>query len=433
MNPAIELLVPAGDLEKLKYGLAYGADAVYAGVPRYSLRARENGFTTETIEQAITCCHDLNKKIYLTLNIFPHNSKLESFKNTLSWMSQLKPDALILSDPGVIMLAKELCPHIPIHLSTQANTVNWASVRFWKELGVKRIILSRELSITEIKEIRHQVPGIELECFVHGSICVAYSGRCLLSNYFNYRDPNQGTCTNSCRWSYRLYQHDRSPEEMADDLPRDYFLEETERPGQFMPIDEDEHGTYIMNSKDLCAIYLLDKLAEAGIDSFKIEGRSKSVYYVSVVTRAYRQALDDFQAGRPFNAVLEKEIFTVANREYITGFLERNPGWLGENYLDSRPANCTHQYCGIVRSVDSARKLMTVSVRNRFQTGDELELITPGADHSFTVESIFTQEGDLIQTAHGGSGEVLIPYRKDPGEFALLRRKITATVSKILA
>ena len=428
----IELLAPAGDFEKLKYGLAYGADAIYAGIPRYSLRARENDFTAETIEQAVHYCHSRNKKIYLTLNIFPHNSKIESFKKTLSWMSGLKPDAVILSDPGVILLAKELCPRIPIHLSTQANTVNWVSVRFWKELGVSRIILSRELTITEIEEIRQKVPGIELECFVHGSICVAYSGRCLLSNYFSYRDSNQGTCTNSCRWSYRLYQNDRNSNEKNNAFAQNYFLEETERPGQFMPVDEDEHGSYIMNSKDLCAIRLLDKLADAGVNSFKIEGRSKSVYYVSVTVRAYRRALDNLQAGKSYDSAPEQELFTIANREYITGFFERNPGSSGENYLDSRPGNCSHQYCGIVRSTDKGKKQMKVSVRNRFQTGEELELITPRSSQPFTVESIYTFEGEKIETTHGGSEDVVLPYQDDPGEFGLLRRKIKAAVIKTL-
>ena len=227
MNKKVELLAPAGDLTKLHYALAYGADAVYAGVPRFSLRARENDFDNKSIEEAVDIVHNLNKKIYLTLNIFPHNRKINSFIESLRWMENLAPDAIIISDPGIIHLSKKYCPSIPLHLSTQANTVNWASVQFWYKQGVRRIILSRELSIDEITEIKEKVPEIELESFVHGAICVAYSGRCLLSNYFTHRDPNQGTCTHSCRWDYKVYgENDFSNEEKYKELQGNYFIEE---------------------------------------------------------------------------------------------------------------------------------------------------------------------------------------------------------------
>jgi putative protease len=428
MKVKVELLSPAGNFEKMKYALAYGADAVYAGIPRYSLRARENDFTTELLAGAIEYCHQSDRKIYLTLNIFPHNRKIEAVKTSLTWLAQKRPDAIIISDPGVILLAKELCPQIPVHLSTQVNTLNWVSVKFWKEIGVDRIILSRELAISEIAEIRQKVPDIELECFVHGAVCVAYSGRCLLSSYFNFRDPNQGICTNSCRWLYRLYQDqpDPPPSSPQDYQPLHgkYYLEEDERPGQFMPIDEDEHGTYIMNAKDLCAVGLLDQLAAAGVNSFKIEGRSKSVYYVSVTTRAYRRAIDNLLAGRPYDHAVEQELFSVANREYSSGFLESNPRAAGENYAESQPANCTHQYCGIVRNADPCGNLMQVSVRNRICCGEELEIITPQKNQVFKVEAIYSLDGAKVEMAHGGGRDVRIPCSNPPGEYALLRRKL---------
>jgi putative protease len=426
MKVKVELLSPAGNFEKLKYALAYGADAVYAGIPRYSLRARENDFTAELLAEAIEYCHQSNRKIYLTLNIFPHNRKIEAIKTALAWAAQQQPDAIIVSDPGVILLTRELCPHIPLHLSTQVNTVNWVSVKFWKEIGVDRIILSRELAISEIAEIRQKVPDIELECFVHGSVCVAYSGRCLLSHYFNFRDPNQGTCTHSCRWLYRLYQDqpNPSPPEEYRPLHGQYYLEENERPGHLMPIDEDEHGTYIMNAKDLCAVGLLDRLAAAGVDSFKIEGRSKSVYYVSVTTRAYRRAIDNLLAGRAYDHAVEQELFSVANREYSSGFLESNQRLASENYTESQPANCTHQYCGLVRNLDSRSNLMQVSVRNRIRRGEDLEIITPQHNQVFKVEAIYTLDGEKVEMAHGGSRDVRIPCQNPPGEYALLRRKL---------
>lgn len=429
----IELLSPAGNFEKLKYALAYGADAVYAGVPRFSLRARENDFTDESLEEAVKYTHDLDKKIYLTLNIFPHNQKIEPFKKALKFMKVIKPDALILSDPGVIYFAKEICPEIPIHLSTQANTVNWASVKFWKEQGVSRIILSRELSIKEISDINKNNTEVELESFVHGAICVAYSGRCLLSNYFNHRDPNQGTCTNSCRWEYNVYEEkNKKP---TDYLPilGDYFIEEKDRPGDLMQIDEDEHGTYIMNSKDLCAIELLDQLADAGISSFKIEGRTKSVYYLSVITRAYRKAIDDLYAGKSFSTALKEEIYTVANREYITGFLEKKPLSSGENYENSHADNQSHIFCGIVREFDKSNNMIRIALRNRFESGDYLEILTPENTYKFTVQEIHSLKGDIKDAAHGGGEDIWInapEINNMDFRYALIRRPVKQEVFK---
>ena len=316
-----ELLSPAGSPEKLKYALAYGADAVYAGIPKFSLRARENPFKNDLLEDAISYTHDKGKKIYVTANILPPNRKIASFKKSLAQHAELGPDAFIMADPGMIQYALKEFPQIPVHLSVQTNTMNWSSVEFWYNLGVKRVILSRELSLEEIQEIHERVPGMELEAFVHGSICIAYSGRCLLSNYFNKRDANQGTCTNSCRWEFNVKEETGKETEEYKPLEGQYAIEEIQREGEMMPVDEDEHGTYIMNSKDLRAVEYLKPLQDAGVISFKIEGRSKSIYYLSLVTRAYRKAITDLTEGRSFDPELLGEINKTANRGFTSAFL----------------------------------------------------------------------------------------------------------------
>ncbi|MCK5664910.1 MAG: tRNA 5-hydroxyuridine modification protein YegQ, partial [Thiotrichaceae bacterium] len=320
-----ELLLPAGTLKNMRYAYAFGADAVYAGQPRYSLRARNNDFTYENIETGINEAHKQAKKFFLASNVIPHNSKIKTYMDDIAPIIELQPDALIMADPGLIMMVKERWPETTIHLSVQANTVNYATVKFWQSVGVERVILSRELSLNEIEEIRQQCPDMELEVFVHGALCIAYSGRCLLSGYFNHRDPNQGTCTNACRWEYKVHDAKEnitgdielskpepqkidfdpfavmnSPEAFPDDsqlqrhpdADKTYLIEEAERPGEYMPIIEDENGTYIMNSKDLRALEHVERLMQIGIDSLKIEGRTKSHYYVARTAQVYRQAID---------------------------------------------------------------------------------------------------------------------------------------------
>jgi len=299
-----ELLCPAGSPEKLRYALAFGADAVYAGIPRFSLRAKENPYNNSSLKEDIEYCHQVGKKIYVTANILPQNRKLQSFKRSIATIAAARPDGIIMSDPGMIQYVKTEFPELPIHLSVQTNTINWMSVAFWRDYGVKRIILSRELSMQELDEIHTQVPGMELESFVHGSICIAYSGRCLLSNYFNHRDANQGTCTNSCRWEYNVKEELPEGEQSTQSPQGGYLIEEKGRNGDLMPIEEDEHGTYIMNSKDLRAIEHLDRLWRAGGESFKIEGRTKSIYYLSLVTQSYRRAIDDMASNKPFDPQL---------------------------------------------------------------------------------------------------------------------------------
>jgi putative protease len=310
-----ELLAPAGSLAMLRTALAFGADAVYAGQPRYSLRVRNNDFGDLDRWPAPSAKRTPPaRKLYVVSNVLPHNRKVRSYLADMAPVVALKPDALIMADPGLIDLVRETWPEMPVHLSVQANTVNFAAVRFWQKLGITRIILSRELSLDEVAEIRQQCPDIELEVFVHGALCVAYSGRCLLSGYFNHRDPNQGTCTNSCRWDYKVQAatEDAAGDIRAASLPAAgltngrWLLEEKERRGELMPIDEDEHGTYIMNSKDLRAVEHVRRLAEIGVDSLKIEGRTKSPYYVARTAQVYRRAIDDAVAGRPFRPRLAR-------------------------------------------------------------------------------------------------------------------------------
>ncbi len=422
-----ELLVPAGTFEKMQYAFAYGADAVYAGIPRFSLRARENDFTLEKVVRAMDYAKQKSKKLYLTMNIFPHNNKIESFTAMLDQVASLHPDGLIMADPGMILVARERHPDLPIHLSTQANTINWQSARFWHKMGIKRIILSRELRLDEIEEIRQHVPEIELETFIHGAICIAYSGRCLLSNYFTHRDANQGTCSNACRWEYKVYAEPAEMEEERDVLlsvREHYYLEESERPGQLMPVDEDEHGTYIMNAKDLSTIHILDKIVRAGLDSVKVEGRTKSIYYVSIVTRAYRQALNLIARNEKLPDDLTGEVFAVANRGYVTGFLERNPLEKGQNYESGHSVNQSRLFCGIVKQWNAENGLATIAVRNRFESGDILELVSPSKTVPFRVDVFTDTNGARLTVAHGGGKDILIPLPEKPEPYALLRKVV---------
>lgn len=439
----IELLLPAGDFQKMKFAYAFGADATYLGIPRFSLRARENGFKKGTEIDAIHYAHALGKKVYLTANIIPHNHKVEPFMNYVDGLlEQTQPDAWIMSDPGMIMMMRDKHPDQEIHLSVQANSVNYASAKFWESMGVNRIILSREISIKEIKEIREQCPNLELEAFVHGSICIAYSGRCLISNYMSYRDPNQGTCSHSCRWEYKMYEKgeiqpaewlaEANPEDIAitqhgDEyisLKKDYYLEETERPGEFMQIDEDENGTYLMNARDLCAIEHLEALRDAGVDSLKVEGRSKSVYYAAVIARVYRKALDDLNQGIPFNENYFEEVFSTSHRGLIAGFLFGNPGRSAQKFDKAKPEASTHQFSGIIHEYNSEKGLLKVEPRNPIRKGMTLELLTPNDTIPFEVTDILDKNLRSIDAIHGGLHYCYIPYPQDPGEFALLREKL---------
>ncbi|MFQ5443760.1 MAG: U32 family peptidase C-terminal domain-containing protein [Nitrospinales bacterium] len=418
---ALELLAPAGSPEKLRYALAYGADAVYAGISKFSLRARENGFKDASLKEAIEYTHRLGKKIYVTANILAPNRKIDSFRKSLAMFAEAGADAFIMADPGMIRFALKEFPGIPVHLSVQTNTLNWPSVEFWGDMGVRRTILSRELSLDEIREIHEKVPGMELESFVHGAICIAYSGRCLLSNYFNHRDANQGTCTNSCRWEYNVYKEGNGESAPAGPQPLqgEYFIEETQRPGEFMPIDEDEHGTYIMNSKDLRAIQYMRELRDAGVISYKIEGRSKSLYYLSLVTRTHRKALDDMEGGRPFNPGLLKELDKTSNRGFTSAFLIPNSDRETERFDSTQEYDLPQVYAGLV--TDQRRDgWMEVEVKNRLELGDRVEYISPQRNYNFSISAMEDGDGSAVSLAHGGNGRVWIKTEQPIEPYALL-------------
>jgi putative protease len=441
---APELLLPAGSLDKMRAAYDFGADAIYAGQPRYSLRARNNEFRLEQIGQGIAEAHARGKKFFVTSNLLPHNDKVRTYLRDIEPVIQMKPDGLIMADPGLIMMVRERMdsgnyPDVPIHLSVQANTVNYMAVKFWQKVGVTRIILSRELSLDEIEKIRQECPDMELEVFVHGALCIAYSGRCLLSGYFNRRDPNQGTCTNACRWSYATTPTAVDPntgEAMPAPMEKDfdfakaqqeaetsfsgcgdghrhpaadqvYLLEEAGRPGQYMPIMEDEHGTYILNSKDLRAVEYVERLTKIGVDSLKIEGRTKSLYYVSRTAQVYRRAIDDAVAGRPFNPALITELEGLANRGYTTGLLDRRPANDYQNYETGHSVAHRSQFVGEVGQVLNG--WAEVETKNRFAVGDTLEVVHPGGNQLIKLEHMRNTADQPIKVAQGNPVKVRIP------------------------
>ncbi|MBF0622414.1 MAG: tRNA 5-hydroxyuridine modification protein YegQ [Magnetococcales bacterium] len=422
-----ELLAPAGTLQSLRYALAYGADAVYVGLPRYSLRVRENEFDNTILKQAIQETRQHGKKLYLACNIAAHNSKIDSFLNDMAPIIDLGPDALILSDPGIIHLVRRDYPDVPIHLSVQANVVNYAAVRFWQQHGIQRIILSRELSLDEIETIRNRCPDIELETFIHGALCVAYSGRCLLSGYMSHRDANQGACTNACRWNYQAKEAEQTPE--GDIIPKTsheplFLLEEKGRPGEWLAAEEDEHGTYIFNAKDLRAIQHVERFAQMGIHSLKIEGRTKSYFYVSRATQIYRQALDAVAAGAPFDPQWMTDLEDLGNRGYTEGFYRRHAPEQIQNYRFGHSQN--HQrFVGEV--INQEKGKMHVAVKNHFEQGDEMMLMTPRGNIHFTVEDMTNLKGEAMAVAPGSGHTVVMdaPTQKTL-DYALLVKTHTS-------
>nr|WP_227500202.1 tRNA 5-hydroxyuridine modification protein YegQ [Marinobacter nanhaiticus] len=410
-----ELLAPAGTLDHLETAFAYGADAVYAGQPRYSLRVRNNSFKDPSaLAEGMERARALGRAFYLVSNIAPHNSKVRTYLNDLEPIVEQGPDALIMSDPGLIMLVREHWPDQPIHLSVQANAVNWATVEFWRRQGIQRVILSRELALDEVREIRERVPDMELEVFVHGALCMAYSGRCLLSGYMNHRDANQGACTNACRWNYRAvdHTHDHSDDLVASSAvqtvePRELLLEEPNRPGSFIPAYEDEHGTYIMNSRDLRAVQHVGELVRMGVHSLKIEGRTKSTYYVARTTQVYRRAIDSAVAGQPFDMALMDELEALSNRGYTEGFLRRHLPQDYQNYERGTSDLGSQQLVGAV--VEASDHWLTIDVKNRFAPHQPLELITPAGSLRFDAATIESSTGQTMEYAPGSGYRVRIP------------------------
>ncbi|OAL83309.1 U32 family peptidase [Acinetobacter terrae] len=456
MTTVTELLSPAGSLKNMRYAFAYGADAVYAGQPRYSLRVRNNAFDHDNLKIGIEEAHALGKKFYVVVNIQPHNSKLKNFIRDLEPVVAMQPDALIMSDPGLIMMVREHFPDVPVHLSVQANAVNWATVKFWQNMGLTRVILSRELSIEEIEEIKNNVPGMEIEVFVHGALCMAYSGRCLLSGYMNKRDANQGACTNACRWDYKI--HDAVEDETGDVIPVQHIEESSSccqhkdadeqhalEQHQFgepvllqrneedmFAAEEDEHGTYFMNSKDLRAVQHVDRLAKMGIHSLKIEGRTKSYFYCARTAQIYRKAIDDALAGKPFDPSLMTQLEGLANRGYTEGFLRRHVHSEYQNYETGSSRFDHQQFVGEV--LERNGDYIKIDVKNRFVVGDSLELMTTKGNINFILTEIKDKKGNLIEDAKGSGHVVDIPVPADVDmRYALLIRNLPNSTADISA
>jgi len=415
----------------MRYALAYGADAVYAGMPRYSLRVRNNDFLEQNLQSGIREAHAQGRRFYLACNLMPHGAKLKTFLQDIEPVVAFGPDALIMSDPGLIMLVRERWPDIAVHLSVQANTVNSASVQFWRKTGIGRVILSRELSLDEIGEIRQECPETELEVFVHGALCIAYSGRCLLSGYFNHRDANQGSCTNSCRWEYQVGESTGGEEESGvaqtgqsrhPAAEQVYLLQEKERPGEFMPIYEDEQGTYIMNSRDLRAVEHVRRLVQIGVDCLKIEGRTKSNYYAARTSRVYRQAIDDAVAGVPFRPELMMELEGLASRGYTDGFYQRHETQELQNYRDGSSRSSRQQFVAEVSEYDPVSGMSLLDVKNKFGVGDRLELLSPGGSEEFRLDAMEDLEGGPMRQAPGGGYRVRVRLPGGNPEMGLIAR-----------
>lgn len=398
----IELLSPAGNRERLEYALAYGADAVYMAGSRYSLRAFADNFEPDELKNALELVHSKGKKAYITVNIYAHNSDIDGMEDYFRFLYDIGADAVLVSDLGVLEAAKKGAPELPVHISTQANVTNYAAARFFCNAGAERIVLARELSIEEIALIHQKVPQAELEAFVHGAACISYSGRCLLSDYLTGRSANQGKCAQPCRWGYELV-----PQGRADSLP----------------IAQDERGTYILNSKDLCMIDHLGELADAGVTSFKIEGRMKTAYYTAAVTNAYRRATDRLEAGLEPDPALKEELAKAANREFTTGFYF-GPVQQGQRYESSK-CRQSHEFSAVVLS--SNGEYLTLEQRNRFRVGDVLEVLSPEPSRcgrKFTVESIISSQGCSVQAAPNPQERVKVPCTLRLEYMDILRRKL---------
>ena len=400
-----ELLAPAGTMEKLQMALAYGADAAYLGGTQFGLRAFGGNFTNDEIRAAVQLAHGMGRKVYVTVNVFPHNDDLVSLPDYLRFLAEAGVNAVLVADLGVFMCAREVAPALPVHISTQANNVNWRTVRAWQELGAARVVLARELSREEIREIRRQT-DVELELFVHGAMCISYSGRCLLSSYFTGRDANRGGCAQSCRWQYALV--------------------EVSRPGEYYPIAEDESGTYIMNSKDLCLLPYLDEVVASGIDSLKIEGRMKSVHYVASVVKAYRMALDAACAGTPYEVRAEwtEELGKVSHRAYTTGFFFGKTTEEDQIYGSSSYEQ-TSDFVGLVHSYDAESGLATVEQRNNMKLGQEIEIFQPrGASFRQELREMWDADGQPITAAPHPQQIVRIRMAQAVEPSSILRRDV---------
>ena len=401
-----ELLIPAGSLDVLKTAVIYGADAVYLGGEAFGLRAKAKNFTNEEIKEGIAFAHERGVKVYITANILAHNDDLAGVEQYFEELKDICPDALIISDPGVFAIAKRVLPDMELHVSTQANNTNYGTYLFWHQLGAKRVVSARELSLKEIKEIRAHIPeDMQIESFIHGAMCISYSGRCLLSNYFTGRDANRGACTHPCRWKYSI-------------------VEET-RPGEVMPVYENERGTYIFNSKDLCMIEHIPELVEAGVDSFKIEGRMKTALYVATVARTYRKAIDDcMESPEKYHANMpwyQEQISNCTYRQFTTGFFYGKPDENTQIY-DSNTYVREYTYLGFAEEIDE-RGLARLTQRNKFSVGETIEIMKPdGRNIPVTVEAIYNEEGEAMASAPHAQQRIYVKLTEMPEVFDILRR-----------
>lgn len=403
-----ELLIPASNLEVLKTAVIFGADAVYIGGEAFGLRAKAKNFSPEDMKAGIAFAHEHGVKVYVTANILAHNDDLEGAREYFRELKEIKPDALIISDPGMFMIAQEECPEIEIHISTQANNTNYQTYLFWWKQGAKRVVSARELSLKEIKEIREKIPAeMEIESFIHGAMCISYSGRCLLSNYFTGRDANQGACTHPCRWKYAVV--------------------EEKRPGEYLPVYENERGTYIFNSKDLCMIEYIPEIVDAGIDSLKIEGRMKTALYVACVARTYRKAIDDwFESEEKYRANMEwyrEEISKCTYRQFTTGFYFGKPNENTQIYDTNTYVN-DYVYLGIVERIDE-RGYAKFQQRNKFSVGDTIEIMKPdGTNVNAKVLSMYNEDGETVESCPHSKQELFVELDIQPQQYDLMRVKM---------
>ncbi|MBE5829370.1 MAG: U32 family peptidase [Butyrivibrio sp.] len=400
-----ELLIPASSLEVLKTAVMFGADAVYIGGDAFGLRAKAKNFSKEEMKEGIAFAHEHGVHVHVTVNILAHNYDLDGVETYLHELKELKPDALIIADPGIFMKARRICPEIDIHVSTQANNTNYETYNFWHDLGAKRVVAARELSMAEIKEIKQRIPeDLEMECFIHGAMCISYSGRCLLSNYFTGRDANHGACTHPCRWKYAVV--------------------EEKRPGEYLPVYENERGTYIFNSKDLCMIEHIPELVDAGVDSCKIEGRMKTALYVATVARTYRKAIDDFfESEEKYRQNMPwylDQISKCTYRQFTTGFYFGKPSDEMQIY-DNNTYVSEYIYLGIVYDIDE-RGFAKIEQRNKFSVGDEIEIMKPdGTDVKVRVNGMYTEDGTAVESCPHSKEIIYLDLSERPSRYDILR------------
>lgn len=428
----VELLIPANNIEVLKTAVIYGADAVYIGGEVFSLRAKAKNFTDEEMAEGIAFAHERGVKVYVTANILAHNYDLKEARVYFQKMKEIKPDAFIISDPGLFTIAQEICPEIEVHISTQANNTNYETYKFWWRLGAKRVVSARELSLNEIKEIRENIPEeMEIESFIHGAMCISYSGRCLLSNYFTGRDANRGACTHPCRWKYTVC--DGPEDKCDDDYELHYYVEEKERPGEFLPVIENERGTYIFNSKDLCMIEHVPDMIDAGIDSFKIEGRMKTALYVATVARTYRKAIDDyFKSEECYKQNIpwyKEEISKCTYRQFSTGFYYGKPTHENQIY-DSNTYVNEYIYLGTV--LETKDDMALIQQKNKFCVGDQIEIMKPdGRNILVNVVDMTDEEGRHVDSCPHSKQMIWLKLSEMPEQYDILRVQSTDTEVKI--